>query len=110
MPRHDMRWWFNLLHLAMSNQCAGRQQMAGVLAAGWTGPDCMTRQRRPCTNRVRAEGWDPTEQPANLSAGGWTASRCAGLRSFIRCRVLFRLQEMMRAFKCYLPGCRMARA
>lgn len=52
--------------------------MAGVLAAGWTGPDCMTRQRRPCTNRVRAEGWEPTEQPANLSAGGWTASRCAG--------------------------------
>ncbi|GFR42914.1 hypothetical protein Agub_g3913, partial [Astrephomene gubernaculifera] len=57
--------------------------------AGWRGPDCGTRDPRPCTHRYRNKELDggntepinhagPDGRDKNWTEPGWTASRCAG--------------------------------
>lgn len=49
--------------------------------AGWTGPDCAIPFKRPCTNRFRQYGNEPTShidaegRDRNWLVPGWTASR-----------------------------------
>jgi hypothetical protein len=56
-------------------------------AAGWTGDDCGTPQKRPCTNRVRScteadkpvtSHIDENGKDVDIFAPGSTWSRCAG--------------------------------
>jgi hypothetical protein len=57
--------------------------------AGWTGADCRTTQKRPCTNRLGglnethrhlpASHIGPDGRDLNWTEPGWTASRCPGI-------------------------------
>jgi hypothetical protein len=54
--------------------------------AGWTGEDCRTPQKRPCTNRLSineddvppSSHIDANGRDLNWTAPGWTPGRCAG--------------------------------
>lgn len=53
--------------------------------AGYSGDDCMTPFKRPCTNRYRDNGTvavghvDKDGRDLNWTEPGWTASRCGGI-------------------------------
>ncbi|KAL4427652.1 hypothetical protein ABPG75_001741 [Micractinium tetrahymenae] len=46
--------------------------------AGWTGDDCSTRMKRPCSQHMRRHGFEPYNAPTDPSMGGLTMA-CADL-------------------------------
>ncbi|KAL4419203.1 hypothetical protein ABPG77_000597 [Micractinium sp. CCAP 211/92] len=46
--------------------------------AGWTGDDCSTRMRRPCSQHHRSNGFEPFDKPFDMQQGGTTMA-CADL-------------------------------
>ncbi|KAL4428361.1 hypothetical protein ABPG75_002450 [Micractinium tetrahymenae] len=47
--------------------------------AGWDGDDCIRRRRRPCSQLPRQHGFEPFDEPLDMSKGAGNNARCAQL-------------------------------